>query len=124
MHSTNTKNLLSLNQLEIELFLGWPDDERLRKQIVVLDLDIHFPATPKACTTDHLDDTYCYRRLIESLRAKLSEHKFHLIEHVTLEIYQQLKSLLPAQTKINVSLTKRPQIDGLGSVTFQHGDEV
>jgi dihydroneopterin aldolase len=102
--------------------LGWPDDERLRKQQVLLDIKLQFPADPKACTTDNLDDTCCYRALIDSLRGKLHDKKFHLIEHVTYEIYQQLKSDTPAQTLIHVSLSKKPLIEGLGGVTFHYGD--
>jgi FolB domain-containing protein len=118
-----TKNSLSINKLELNLFLGWPDDERLRKQIILLDIEIQLPNLVKACSTDHLDDTVCYRQLIESLRCHFSEKKFHLIEHVTAEAYALLKSLLPEQTTLQVSLTKRPQIDGLGSVTFLYGDD-
>ena len=119
-----SKNTLSINQLRLDLYLGWPDDERLRKQAVMLDLDIHTPTTPKACATDHLDDTCCYRVLIESLRNKLTDQKFHLIEHVTFEIYRILKEMVPADTKLAVRLSKCPQIEGLGSVTFHYCDEV
>lgn len=115
-------NLLNINSLELELYLGWPDDERLRRQTILLDIQILYPDVPKACETDHLDDTVCYRHLIESLRNELQNKKFHLIEHVTQAIYLYLKSLVPKETKLAISLTKRPQIAGLGSVTFHYGD--
>lgn len=119
-----TKSALSINALEIELFLGWPNEERMRRQVVSLDIELHFSALPKACTSDDLQDTVCYRELIEKLREKICVQKFHLIEHVTQEVYVVLKSLLPAHCNISVHLTKHPQIQGLGSVTFNYRDDV
>lgn len=117
-------NLLTINQLELDLFLGWPDEERMRRQHVQFNIDIEYPELPKACETDHLDDTVCYRALIETLRHHLTAQKFHLIEHVTLEAARLLKTLLPANSKIKISLTKKPLIEGLGSVTFHYVDQV
>lgn len=117
-------NLLTINSLGLELYLGWPDDERLRKQTILLDIQILYPNAPRACATDHLDDTVCYRHLIESLRTELENKKFHLIEHVTQAVYLFLKSLTPTETKLTVSLTKKPKISGLGSVTFHYGDTI
>lgn len=116
-------NLLNINQLAINISLGWPDEERARRQEILVDISIHCPTTPKACESDHLDDTYCYRHLIENLRAHLASKPFKLIEHVTREIYLFVKSLLPADYEVHVSLTKKPMIIGLGSVTFHHGDK-
>ena len=94
------KSSLFINGLELELFLGWPNEERMRKQIVTLDLDIVYPATPAACTSDDLKGTVCYRELIEKLRAHIGERKFHLIEHVTQEVYDTLKTELPKGTRL------------------------
>src|SRR5476649_82491 len=101
MHSANplikneipmpAKSCLLINALELELYLGWPNEERMRKQVISLDIEIQFPAVPKACTSDTLQDTVCYRELIETLRQKIGDKKYHLIEHVTREIHQVLK---------------------------------
>lgn len=118
----NNKSSLFINGLELELFLGWPNEERMRKQIVTLDIDITYPAVPRACLSDDLKDTICYRELIEKLRAKIGDHKFHLIEHVTQEVYNAINTMLPTGCLISVSLTKHPQIQGLGGVTFNFRD--
>src|SRR3990167_6107360 len=109
----NTNSCLSLNALELELFLGWPNEERIRKQVVKLDVKIHYPTAPKAGASDDLQDTVCYRELIEALRKKIGEKHYRLIEHVTEEVYTFLKSFLPSQSFLSVSLTKHPQIQGL-----------
>lgn len=116
-------NTLNINQLAINISLGWPDDERARLQEVLIDIHINCPTTPKACETDHLDDTHCYRQLIEKLRTHLTTKPFKLIEHVTREIYVFTKAGLPEDYQVHVSLTKKPMITGLGSVTFHHGDQ-
>lgn len=118
------RNLLTINQLELDLFLGWPDEERMRRQHVHFNIEIEYPDTPKACETDHLDDTVCYRALIEKLRSHLTSQKFHLIEHVTAESAKLIKTLLPPNSSIRISLTKRPLIEGLASVTFHYTDKV
>lgn len=115
-------NSLTINSLELELFLGWPNDERLRKQTILVDLTIRYASALKACETDHLDDTTCYRELIEKLRTTLSNHKYHLIEYVAAEIHRLLIAQLPTGSLLKVSLTKRPLITGLGSVTFHYGE--
>lgn len=119
-----TKTALFINSLELELFLGWPSEERRRKQIVCLDIAISFPAAPKACESDDLQDTVCYRELIDTLRNTICVKKYRLIEHITQDIYDFLKSALPSQSTVSVNLTKRPQIQGLGSVTFHFGDDM
>ncbi len=118
------KTALFINELELEIYLGWPNEERIRKQVISLDIEIAFPAIPKACASDDLKDTVCYHELIKSLRKKIGETKFHLIEHVTQEVYQILKRLLPNKSILSVNLTKHPQIQGLGSVTFNYRDDV
>lgn len=114
--------LLQINELELGVFLGQPDQERARRQVVKLDIEILFPHIPEACQSDDINDTVCYHELINSLRRELEEKPFHLIEHLTKEVYSTLVKCLPEKSKIAVSLTKHPQIQGLGSVTFHYGE--
>jgi 7,8-dihydroneopterin aldolase/epimerase/oxygenase len=119
----NAKSSLFINAVELEVFLGWPNEERMRRQVISVDMELRFPSVPQACTSDNLKDTVCYRDLIEKLRAEVAVKKYHLIEHLTVEVYNIVKSLLPQQTTLSVSLNKHPQIQGLGSVTFKYCDD-
>ena len=115
---------LFIRHLELRVHLGWPDIERQHEQIVFLDVDIHFSEPPNACKTDHLDDTLCYASLIDSIREKISVKKFHLIEHLTYDIYQSIKPLMPHRSKVSVCITKHPDIKGLeGGVQFRYSDD-
>lgn len=117
-----THNVLAINNLELNIHLGWPDEERLQKQTVWLDVKMQFHAAPKACASDQLDDTVCYQQLIGNLRQHLAEKQFRLVEHLTHDIYDFIQAAAPKETKISVVLTKQPkQIQGLGNVTYHYG---
>ena len=114
---------LFIQGLELRVYLGWPDDERSQKQVVLLDVDIWFAKPPDACVTDKLDDTICYASLIQFIHDHLAERTFHLIEHLTQTIYHLIKSQLSDQTKTHVRITKHPDIAGLTrGVCFGYGD--
>lgn len=115
---------LFIRRLELQVNLGWRKKERNQEQAIELDLDIRFPKLPKACITDNLDDTICYAQLIEAIRNSIATKNFKLIEHLSAEIYTIAKAHLPKQSKLNVRLTKYPNIEGLNDgVCFSYGDE-
>lgn len=114
---------LRITGLELGVHLGWPAREQEQEQIVLLDLEICFPQPPKACQTDRLADTVCYATLISALRESMVRRKFRLVEHLSFEIYQFIKPLLPAHTGLTVRIIKHPDIEGLtGAVRFIYGD--
>ncbi|HEU5280868.1 MAG TPA: dihydroneopterin aldolase [Gammaproteobacteria bacterium] len=115
---------LSINQLNLFVSLGWPENERLDKQAILMNVDLSYPTPPKACTTDQLQDTVCYSDLIDALRPPLEGKTFHLIEHLAQDAYDILKSMLPSGSLVTVSVLKHPAILGLaGGVTFALGDQ-
>lgn len=120
----NNQSGIILQGLELSVKLGWPQDERLKEQIVVTDIMIDFVEPPRACTTDHLEDTYCYDALIKDIKIFIASKKFRLIEHLGFELYQLIKKSLPENTRIRTRVTKKPAILNLtGGVAFFYGDE-
>lgn len=118
------KTSLFLNGLELPVVLGWPEEERAQKQIVVLDIQIHFPKPPLACVTDNLVDTFCYDALVNSIKLRLAHEEFRLIEHLGHDIYQICKEHLTKNVLLGIRLTKKPAIENLtGGVSFCYGDE-
>lgn len=110
---------MMINQFELPVFLGWPQDERHQTQIVSIDIHINFAAPPGACASDSLEDTFCYSWLTDQIREKIADNKFHLIEHLAQTILAITRGLVPDATMIAVNLTKKPSITGLkGGVTF------
>lgn len=122
--TTNIHSRLFLSKIELCVYLGWPEGERVEAQMVSLDLTIQFAEPPKACLTDHLDDTFCYAELISKIHAATSTTPYRLLEHLCYDIYHLIKLELPAHTSLRVDLTKHPKIMGLtGGVCFSYGDE-
>jgi len=117
-----THALLKINDLELSVNLGWPEEERATQQIVMVSLEIFFNTPPKACLSDQLSDTFCYDDLIQHLTHQLAQKQFRLIEHLAHEIYLQVKKIVNHQ--VIVHLNKKPNIAGLmGGVCFSYGDK-
>jgi 7,8-dihydroneopterin aldolase/epimerase/oxygenase len=117
------KTKLVMHQLEIEVSLGWGEEERSQKQIVWVDLHIDFKNPPKATETDHLDDTYCYHTLAHRIVKNISEREFRLIEHLSFEIYTIAKTFFGENALTQAGVTKKPDISYPNQgVTFWYGD--
>lgn len=118
-----SKQILTINGFELPVLLGWPEAERQQAQTIRIDLEIRFTATPKACETDQLQDTFCYDKLLTHLREQTTEREFHLIEHLAAEIHHMVKPSLPKDSQLTVHVLKFPAINGLtGGVSFAYTD--
>lgn len=116
---------MTLSGLELSVYLGWMEAERLQKQNVILDINICFLNPPKACLTDDLSDTVCYNALVNTIKELFSAKKFKLVEHLGAELYQTIKLAVASEAKINVWIKKQPAIPNLtDGITFQYGDDV
>jgi len=123
MPNTQLPCKLHIHSLELNVNLGWRSKERSLSQAILLDMDIHFKKPPKACTTDNLQDTMCYAKLIEEIRDKTAVKQYKLIEHLSADIYQLAKKTLPEEVCLTVRITKYPNIAGLQKgVSFEYGD--
>lgn len=115
---------LLIRGVELCVFLGWPEEERIDEQVVLLDMEIQLATPPSACVTDELQDTFCYADIITEVHKQIGTRVFKLIEHLCYEIYQLVKPRLPADAKLSVHITKHPKIQGLtGGVRFSYEDE-
>lgn len=107
----------------LTVYLGWPEAERLQEQHIQLDAKIVFSQLPSACTSDDLNDTFCYGALVTAIKQKINAKEFRLVEHLAHEIYQAIRSLIPTEAKIQLSVNKQPAISDLtGGVTFELRD--
>ncbi len=114
---------LSLQGLELKIHLGWSRAEQLKKQVVVLDVDIFFTTPPIACTTDILQDTLCYDNLVKNIKKDLAKKKFRLIENLGYSLVQIIKKSLPKDAGVSIKVKKQPGISNLtGGVSFSYGE--
>jgi dihydroneopterin aldolase len=116
------KSILTLNQLSLMVRLGWGEEEREVPQKVCLDLSIHFKVLPKGCLNDELSDTHCYATLAKNLKKFCEDRSFKLLEHLTHELYDFIKTALNG-LPINLTVTKFPPTQHLDHCTFSLQDE-
>lgn len=115
---------IQLYGLELDIHLGWPDAERLLKQVIIADIKIVFIQPPNACLTDNLADTFCYDKLTNEIKQRVAAQPFRLLEHLGHELYQTIKKTLNNDSLISLRITKKPAIPNLtGGVSFCYGDE-
>jgi dihydroneopterin aldolase len=122
-HTEKLTSTLAIRNLELDIFIGWPDEERVREQTIVIDINIDFLKPPKACTSDALEDTFCYAKLINKIKEELYPAKFHLVESLTATLYQIVKRHLKNSANVVIHVTKKPSIHNLkGGICFSFGD--
>jgi dihydroneopterin aldolase len=119
-----TKQLsqLALKGLALQVKLGVSDQERSHPQTVILDLELTFKKLPPACFSDDLADTICYDGLVKNIRHFCTTKSFHLIEYLGTQLHEFIKSTLSQPAAINLSIQKKPPIEGLASSVFSIGE--
>lgn len=117
------KTKLNIHQLELPVFLGWLEEERLTEQTIFIDFEILFSKPLKACVSDQLEDTYCYQTFSDFLYESISQKKYQLIERLTQEIYELSHHFFGNEPSIKVSVIKKPKLSfHHAGVSFTFGD--
>lgn len=97
---------LKVEDLELQVYLGWTEHERKKTQPVILSIEFIFDQLPAAVFSDNLQDTICYAEIEQMLRKKIAHQKFNLIEYLGQECYTLIQSMLPPSLSFKISLTK------------------
>lgn len=113
---------LTIKKFSLNINLGVSAAERKSAQPVTIDITITFPKLPAACTTDNINDTLCYHRLTDTIQEFCQNHEFKLIEHLGHQIYQLIKSNIPKNHQLQLTVTKQPPLANVGEATFFIGD--
>ncbi len=120
----NKQASLAIRDLELNVYLGWSLYERDLLQSIKLDISIFFTSPPQACTTDQLDDTFCYAAIIQRIQQHVATKKFCLIEFFSHDIYQLVKSMFTQPISLIITITKQPKIPEFsGHIQFSYGDD-
>ncbi len=119
-------SLLRVNGLIFPVRLGVGDEERSRDQEVRFDLALGFHESPRAISSDRIEDTICYAALSGSIAQVCALKQYYLIEHLGFEAYQAVQAALRGQNGADLwlKITKlKPPIPGLTEgVSFSYGD--
>ena len=76
-----------LNEVKVETRLGVPEWERLKLQIVLLDIELGMPHD-KSCRSDAIGDTIDYGQIVARVRETLAEQSFRLVEALAEHVCQ------------------------------------
>lgn len=114
---------LFLKDIALNIHLGVTAEEREKPQPINIDLSIRYKNTmPIGCHTDDLHDTVDYAAIVQEINAFCAKREFCLIEYLCFELHLLIKSLIPATTKLNLSIKKKPAHLNLGGSGFTISD--
>lgn len=116
--------MLKIRELSLQVHLGCSLAEQEHAQEVRVSADIQFSGPPEACCSDRLDDTICYARICEALRASTKITPFWTVEKLAQRFLEILKKEAHRAESLRISVHKmHPPIDSLlGGVVFEIGD--
>lgn len=97
---------IKIDNLELEVYLGWSEQERKALRPIQISMHLKLPSVPKATLSDMLQDTLCYQDIEDKLIEDLSHTTVHLLERFAYSVYQSIQHLLPPQTAFSISVTK------------------
>jgi 7,8-dihydroneopterin aldolase/epimerase/oxygenase len=107
-------DIIFLGGLEIKTIIGIYDWERETKQTVILDIEMAFDIE-KAAETDDIQYTLDYKKVSKRVMAFVEESKFYLVEKLTSEIANIIRSEFNVPW-VKVTLNKKGAISGASDV--------
>jgi dihydroneopterin aldolase len=118
------ESLLAIDRARFSVRLGCHAEERTQARDVELDLRIWFRDRPPGCSTDRLEDVVCYVDLVEAVEQAIAGKEFHLIERLTVVVYEALRPLIGEDARLWVRVRKvHTPIDALKhGVSFCYGE--
>ncbi len=77
--------IINVTNLRLRTFIGFNPEEREKKQDVVINLEIHYPAD-QACANDAVDKALNYKTITKEVISLVEEGHFLLLEKLVAEI--------------------------------------
>ncbi len=116
------QSYLTLGPLTLTVHLGHLAAERETAQTITVAIKIKLATIPNACHSDDLDDTLCYHQLTLALESYCQQRQFRLIEALTQQLYDKIKSFSPLIAMLSVTVTKNPPLQNLQQCAFTLSD--
>ena len=106
------------------MHLGCTKEEKLFTHLVSIDIDLFFH--PIAVTTDRVEDTICYRKIVEHIQEYVQDKKFNLIEYLARSLHRSICVLIEKEghsiSDLHITVHKvNPPVPGIyGGVYFTY----
>lgn len=105
----------SLDNLELFVNLGVPDEERLVKQKILVTVSWDLPVKEPALS-DNISDTVDYFAIEQLIRRFPDQKVWHLLEKLHTDLKQSIRHNFPLIENLQIRITKYPFINGSVSV--------
>lgn len=102
-------DIIYIEQLKVDAIIGVYDFERLKKQPLIIDLELQYDSN-KAAVSDKLEYALDYHQISKDIHAFVSDSSYQLIESLAQAIAENLlKNKLI--NKVTLSLSKPKALD-------------
>jgi FolB domain-containing protein len=120
----NAVHSMKIRDLSLQVKLGCSSEERAVPQEVRVSIELRFAEVPMGTKSDDLNDTVCYARICEALRAHVEGQEFRLIEKMAADFHGLLQKITEgrAASAVGVHKIRPPVTDLLGGVEYRIGD--
>lgn len=93
--------------LKLFAYHGVNPEEKEQGQDFIFDIVLHVNMN-KACSSDHVEDTVSYAKVVKTVRRVFCEKKYDLLERCAQETAQAILEEYPAVFTVEITL-KKPQ---------------
>ncbi|MEO2268938.1 dihydroneopterin triphosphate 2'-epimerase [Pseudoalteromonas sp. YIC-656] len=80
-----TNAIINVTNLRLRTFIGFNPEEREKKQDVVINIEIHYPAD-RACEQDEVNEALNYKTVTKAVISLVEQGQFLLLEKLVAEI--------------------------------------
>lgn len=107
---------LVIDKLVTKVNIGTHQEERRLQQIITWYIKFEWAHAPKACITDNLNDTICYKEICQKVYDICNVKHYTLLEHLCFSVFKNLNDKYGNLVKIHLTATKTPK-DFSGTAT-------
>lgn len=107
-----------VRDIEVECLIGTDADERLGRQLLLIDVDIECD-TRKAGRSDRLDEALDYVRVHEITMECADANRRHLLEALAEDLVAALLARLPTAEAVRLRIVKPHALPGVPSVGIE-----
>ncbi len=106
----------ALEDIEVEIFLGVPDEERAQKQKIMVSVYFEYD-TATAEGSDDITDTVDYYQIYQVVKSFPGEKKYHLIERFYRDLFDFLSKKFDQIGDLQLKVQKFPFAEGRVLIT-------
>jgi D-erythro-7,8-dihydroneopterin triphosphate epimerase len=86
MSSSDTSQaIINITNLRLRTFIGFNQEEKEKQQDVVINAEIHYPAS-KLCLSDSVDDALNYKDITKKVIKHVEQGRFLLLEKLVSDV--------------------------------------